>query len=63
MWPFNKTTMARLNLVHEGLADIPNKIVKKYGQNIKELDLSYNSMQYPFDITILSHVYQDILNF
>ena len=39
--------MKRLNLVREGLTDVPSKIVKKYGKDVKELDLSYNNIQYP----------------
>ena len=35
----------RLNLVHEELSEVPIKIVKKYGKDVKELDLSYNYIQ------------------
>ncbi len=46
----------RLNLAFRGLYSIPEKDIEKYGEYIKELDLTNNRVQYPFKNNTLKNI-------
>ena len=36
---------ARLNLAYQGLTEVPEKVLRKYSNRLKELDLTHNNVR------------------